>query len=62
MNYYLFDRSTYNRLYNCSMLSAEEWEARKQPNVIIGVSYIILASLYQVFSKMQYRDKQIEVH
>ena len=47
MNFYLFDHPTYERLYNCSMLSGLEWEKRKNPN-LIGVFYLILATIYQV--------------
>ena len=49
MNFYLFDRPTYSRLYNCSMLPAQEWEKRKNPN-LIGVFYMLLAAVYQVVS------------
>ena len=44
MDYYLFDRKAYDRIYNCSVLSPAEWEKRKEPNPI-GAFYLILATI-----------------
>lgn len=47
MNYYFFDRKTYDRIYNCSMFPQEEWERRKEPNVM-GMFNVVISTVYQV--------------
>lgn len=48
MNYFLWDRDGYERVFNCNVLTPAQWEAHKSPNLIIGIVYIIMATLYQV--------------
>lgn len=53
MDMYFFKRPVYDRLYNCSMLTPEQWEARKHPN-LIGIVHLCLGTAYQViFMKSQ---------
>ncbi|KAI1705932.1 serpentine type 7TM GPCR chemoreceptor srt domain-containing protein [Ditylenchus destructor] len=47
MNYYFFDHETYDRLYNCSMLTEAQWETKKRPNWI-GAVHLSLGTIYQV--------------
>ena len=48
MNYLLFERDSFNSLYNCSILPDEKWQTYKRPNVVIGAIYIVIGAIYQV--------------
>ncbi|TKR88629.1 hypothetical protein L596_012838 [Steinernema carpocapsae] len=48
MELYLFRHETYRSLYNCSYLSDEEWWARGKPDVIYGISLLLIVSLFTI--------------
>lgn len=48
MDRFFFHRDEYDRLYNCSGRSAEEWKSYGHRSIPLGVVYIALGTLYEV--------------
>ncbi|KAH7680478.1 Protein SRT-27, partial [Aphelenchoides avenae] len=48
MDRFFFHRDEYDRLYNCSGRSLEEWKSYGHRSVPLGIVYITLGTLYEV--------------
>ena len=48
MERFLFNREEYDRIYNCSMLTPEEWDNYVKPNVPMGIFFILAGVVYEV--------------
>lgn len=48
MERFLFNRDEFDLIYNCSMLSPEEWYAYGDKNVPIGIFFIASGVFYMV--------------
>jgi hypothetical protein len=48
MELFLFNREEYDRIYNCSMKSPDEWFKYGQSNVPLGIFFIASGIVYEV--------------
>ncbi|TKR73081.1 hypothetical protein L596_020434 [Steinernema carpocapsae] len=46
MELYLFRNDEFNRLYNCSYYTQEEWRSLGQPNYLLGVLSILVGTIF----------------
>ncbi|TKR73757.1 hypothetical protein L596_021032 [Steinernema carpocapsae] len=46
MEFFLFQREDYKKLYGCDVLSEDEWQKHGKPNVVLGAFSIITGFIY----------------